>query len=61
MLAKLDLVFLPAPAPGSPDMATRLPPDDGVPFIAQLELAAAASEADIIEANMDRLERLIDQ
>ena len=40
-------------------MPTRLPPDDGAPFIAMLELAAAAGDADIIEANMPRLERLI--
>ena len=42
-------------------MPTRLPPDDGAPFIAMLELAAAAGDADIIEASMDRLETPIAQ
>ena len=42
-------------------MPTSLPPDDGAPFIAMLELASAAGDADIIEANMDRLEALIAQ
>ena len=41
-------------------MPTRLQPGDGAPFIAMLELAAAG-DADIIEANMPRLERLIAQ
>jgi len=35
-------------------MPTRLLPDDGEAFIAMLELASAAADADIIEASMDR-------
>jgi len=42
-------------------MTKRLPLDDGAAFIAMLELAAAAGDADIIEANMDRLEAMIGQ
>ena len=42
-------------------MPTRLPPDDGATFIAMLELASAGGDADIIEANMPRLEAPIAQ
>jgi len=40
-------------------MPTRLPIQDAEPFIAKLEQAVQEGDADFIEANMPRLERLI--
>lgn len=38
---------------------TRLPINDGEPFIATMERASEEGDADFVAANMDRLERLI--
>jgi hypothetical protein len=40
-------------------MSTRLPIDDGEPFISQLEKAMKAMDADLVEANLPKLEDLI--
>lgn len=40
-------------------MPTRSPMDDGEPFIAKLEEAMEANDADFIEANLPQLEKLI--
>lgn len=40
---------------------TNLPVHDGEPFIAALERASEAGNADYVAANLDRLERLIGQ
>ncbi len=37
---------------------TQLPPLDGEPFLANLEEAQAEGDADFVEADMSRVERL---
>ena len=37
---------------------TQLPPLDGEPFLAKLEEAQAKGDADFVETDMSRLERL---
>ncbi len=45
--------------PGNRNMLTKLPYLDGEPFIARMEEAIERGDADLVEANMPRVEALI--